>query len=36
MMLSKRLKTAVFGTFNMLGLAKRNKAKILQASTSEV
>ena len=32
----KTAKTAVFGTFNMLGLAKRNKAKILQASTSEV
>lgn len=29
-------KTAVFGTFNMLGLAKRNNARILQASTSEV
>ncbi len=29
-------KTSVFGTFNMLGLAKRTKAKILQASTSEV
>ncbi len=29
-------KTSVFGTFNMLGLAKRVKAKILQASTSEV
>ena len=28
----KTAKTAVFGTFNMLGLAKRNKAKILQAS----
>ncbi len=32
----KTAKTAVFGTFNMLGLAKRNKAKLLQASTSEV
>lgn len=32
----KTAKTAVFGTFNMLGLAKRNNAKILQASTSEV
>lgn len=32
----KTAKTAVFGTFNMLGLAKRNKAKMLQASTSEV
>ena len=29
-------KTSVFGTFHMLGLAKRTKAKILQASTSEV
>jgi UDP-glucuronate decarboxylase len=29
-------KTAVHGTINMLGLAKRLKAKILQASTSEV
>ncbi|MBR1927573.1 MAG: SDR family oxidoreductase [Bacteroidales bacterium] len=29
-------KTSVFGTFNMLGLAKRTKAKVLQASTSEV
>ena len=29
-------KTSVFGTFNMLGLAKRVKSKILQASTSEV
>ncbi len=29
-------KTSVIGTFNMLGLAKRTKAKILQASTSEV
>ena len=29
-------KTSFFGTFNMLGLAKRTKAKILQASTSEV
>ena len=32
----KTLKTCVFGTMNMLGLAKRVKAKILQASTSEV
>ena len=32
----KTAKTAVFGTFNMLGLAKRSKAKLLQASTSEV
>lgn len=29
-------KTSVHGTINMLGLAKRIKAKILQASTSEV
>lgn len=29
-------KTAVHGTINMLGLARRVKAKILQASTSEV
>ncbi|MBR5660909.1 MAG: SDR family oxidoreductase [Bacteroidales bacterium] len=29
-------KTSVFGTFHMLGLAKRTKARILQASTSEV
>ena len=29
-------KTAVHGAINMLGLAKRVKAKILQASTSEV
>ena len=30
------LKTSVHGAINMLGLAKRVKAKILQASTSEV
>ncbi|OHE57168.1 MAG: NAD-dependent dehydratase [Thermodesulfovibrio sp. RBG_19FT_COMBO_42_12] len=30
------IKTAVHGAINMLGLAKRLKAKILQASTSEV
>lgn len=30
------LKTSVNGAINMLGLAKRTKAKILQASTSEV
>jgi UDP-glucuronate decarboxylase len=30
------MKTSVLGTMNMLGLAKRNKARILQASTSEV
>ena len=29
-------KTSVHGAFNMLGLAKRTKASILQASTSEV
>ena len=29
------MKTSVIGSFNMLGLAKRTKAKILQASTSE-
>ncbi len=32
----KTMKTSVFGALNMLGLAKRTKAKILQASTSEV
>ena len=32
----KTLKTSVMGTLNMLGLAKRIKARILQASTSEV
>lgn len=32
----KTIKTNVMGTINMLGLAKRTKAKILQASTSEV
>lgn len=30
------VKTSVMGAINMLGLAKRTKAKILQASTSEV
>jgi UDP-glucuronate decarboxylase len=30
------MKTSVIGSINMLGLAKRTKAKILQASTSEV
>ncbi len=30
------MKTSVLGTMNMLGIAKRNKARILQASTSEV
>ncbi|WP_370272065.1 GDP-mannose 4,6-dehydratase, partial [Hyphomonas atlantica] len=29
-------KTSVHGAINMLGLAKRTRAKILQASTSEV
>lgn len=32
----KTMKTSVMGAINMLGLAKRIKAKILQASTSEV
>ncbi|MFH1188253.1 MAG: UDP-glucuronic acid decarboxylase family protein [bacterium] len=32
----KTIKTSVHGAINMLGLAKRTKAKILQASTSEV
>ncbi len=32
----KTMKTSVLGAMNMLGLAKRVKAKILQASTSEV
>ena len=32
----KTLKTSVLGAINMLGLAKRTKAKILQASTSEI
>jgi UDP-glucuronate decarboxylase len=32
----KTIKTSVAGSINMLGLAKRIKAKILQASTSEV
>ncbi|MFA9614362.1 MAG: UDP-glucuronic acid decarboxylase family protein [Deltaproteobacteria bacterium] len=32
----KTVKTSVVGTLNMLGLAKRVKARILQASTSEV
>ena len=32
----KTMKTSVIGAVNMLGLAKRIKAKILQASTSEV
>jgi UDP-glucuronate decarboxylase len=32
----KTIKTSVMGSVNMLGLAKRIKAKVLQASTSEV
>lgn len=32
----KTIKTSVMGSINMLGLAKRIRAKILQASTSEV
>ena len=32
----KTIKTGVIGTLNMLGLARRTKAKILQASTSEI
>jgi UDP-glucuronate decarboxylase len=32
----KTLKTSVMGAINMLGLAKRCRAKVLQASTSEV
>lgn len=32
----KTMKTSIIGTMNMLGLAKRVKARILQASTSEV
>jgi len=32
----KTVKTSVMGTINMLGLAKRVKARMLQASTSEV
>lgn len=32
----KTIKTSVMGSINMLGLAKRIKARILQASTSEV
>jgi len=30
------MKTSVLGAMNMLGLAKRVKARLLQASTSEV
>ena len=32
----KTIKTSVMGTINMLGIAKRVRARILQASTSEV
>ncbi|MCH7732560.1 MAG: GDP-mannose 4,6-dehydratase, partial [Candidatus Marinimicrobia bacterium] len=32
----KTMKTSVLGTSNMLGLARRTKARILQASTSAV
>jgi len=32
----KTMKVSVLGAMNMLGLAKRTKARILQASTSEV
>jgi UDP-glucuronate decarboxylase len=32
----KTIKTSVMGTINMLGMAKRVRARILQASTSEV
>ena len=32
----KTMKISIYGAMNMLGLAKRTKAKILQASTSEV
>ncbi len=32
----KTIKTSVLGAINMLGLAKKNDAKILQASTSEI
>lgn len=32
----KTMKTSIYGAMNLLGLAKRTKAKILQASTSEV
>src|SRR3954464_2067775 len=32
----KTIKTSVIGSINMLGLAKRVKARVLQASTSEV
>ena len=32
----KTIKTCTLGVINMLGLAKKNRAKILQASTSEI
>ena len=32
----KTMKTSVLGTMNLLGLAKRTGARLLQASTSEV
>ena len=32
----KTMKTSIYGAMNMLGVAKRTKAKILQAPTSEV
>lgn len=32
----KTMKTSVFGAFNVLGLAKRLNARVLQASTSEI
>src|SRR5690606_38480560 len=32
----KTVKTSVLGTIHMLGLAKRTRARMLQASTSEV
>ena len=32
----KTMKTSVMGAINVLGMARRCKAKVLQASTSEV
>ena len=32
----KTVKTCTLGVINILGLAKKNNAKVLQASTSEV
>ena len=32
----KTIKTSIYGAMNMLGLAKRTRAKIFQASTSEI